>query len=144
MLELLDKFRELGLILRPEINQNPIWLCSCCGDCCANLRMVKQFPHPVEYFSSNYYAEVNPELFTGCETCVNRCQMKALTIENTHSHVNLDLCIGCGNCVATCENGAIHSKKKEKEIVPPKKSGCYVPKNYDEEKGPWRKFKNDR
>ena len=134
-LELLDKFQELGLILQPENAQNPSYLCCCCGDCCANLRMVKQFPRPAEYFTSNFYAEVNTELCKGCETCVNRCQMNALTIENKHSNVNLDLCIGCGNCAATCENGAISLKKKEKEIVPLKNQGAMYQKIMMKKKG---------
>ena len=58
-LELLDKFQKLGFILQPENAKNPLYLCCCCGDCCSNLRMVKQFPRPAEYFTSNYYAEVN-------------------------------------------------------------------------------------
>ncbi|MFW9895787.1 MAG: ATP-binding protein [Candidatus Thorarchaeota archaeon] len=135
MLELLDEFQELGFILRPENNQNPTWLCSCCGDCCGNLRMVRQFSRPAEYFTSNFYAEVNPELCEGCETCVNLCQMHALTIENKHSTVNLDLCIGCGICAANCENGAISLIKKEKEIVPPKDQGAMYQKIMMKEKG---------
>jgi ferredoxin len=97
--------------------------------------MVKQFQYPAEYFTSNYYAEVNQELCTGCETCVSRCQMNALTIQNNKSQVNLDRCIGCGNCIVTCENKAITLKKKEKEMTPPKNQDAMYQKIMMKKKG---------
>ena len=56
---------------------------------------------------------------TGCETCLDRCQMEAITIENDTTAINLERCIGCGLCVPTCPEDAIHLVKKDQEIVPP-------------------------
>jgi len=78
-------------------------------------------PKPVEFWATNYYAEVDPENCTGCETCVTRCQVNAVNIDESLnvSRVNLDRCIGCGNCITSCPSGALSLVKKEKETMPP-------------------------
>lgn len=119
-LEILEKAEEAGFILQPENNQNPHFICCCCGCCCNVIKSVKMFPRPVEYYYSNYFAEVNSELCESCEECIERCQLEALWIENDSAIVNLDRCIGCGVCVANCPNGAIEMKEKESTYVPPK------------------------
>ena len=119
-LALLDKAQEAGLVLQPENAQHPSYVCCCCGDCCGILTTVKRFPHPAELYASNYYAEIDPELCTGCEICVSRCQLDAITILDGVAVVDLDRCIGCGNCVACCEFDASQLRKKEAETVPPR------------------------
>ena len=120
MLEALEKYEEKGFVLQPENAQNPQYICACCGCCCNILQMMKKFPNPAELYTSNYFATVDSELCDGCETCFDRCQMEALTIENGISTVNLNRCIGCGLCVSTCPTNAIQLQKKEKEIAPPR------------------------
>lgn len=122
-LDILDKAQEAGLVLQPENTQYPSYICCCCGDCCGILTTVKRFPHPAELYATNYYAEVSPELCTGCGICVERCQLEAITIVDGAARVNLDRCIGCGNCVAICEFNATQLRKKEVEKVPPKTTG---------------------
>ena len=82
--------------------------------------MMKKFPRPAELYTSNYFAVVNSEECEACETCIDRCQMEAVSIVDDVSTVNLDRCIGCGLCVETCSADAIQLQKKEKEIVPPR------------------------
>ena len=82
--------------------------------------MVKKFPRPADYFTTNFHAIVDSEACEGCNTCVERCQMEALSLINNISTVDYDKCIGCGNCVVPCESNAIKLQKKEKEMVPPK------------------------
>ncbi len=120
VLEILNKAQDEGLILQPTNSQRPVFVCACCGDCCAFLASMKKLPRPADYFTSNYFSEVDEELCDGCGTCVERCQMGALTLVDNISHVNLDLCIGCGNCVASCPSNARYLIKKSKEHVPPK------------------------
>ncbi|MGQ9722356.1 MAG: ATP-binding protein [Candidatus Jordarchaeum sp.] len=119
-LEILRKNEEAGLVHQPSNAQRPEFICSCCGCCCLLLSRLKQFPNPAELIHTNYQAQIDPELCTGCETCVERCQMNALTIVENVSTVNLIRCIGCGNCVPTCPSEAIRLRKKEEEIIPPK------------------------
>ncbi len=117
--DILDKYQKAGFVLQPQNTQNPGYMCVCCGCCCGVLKTAKQFPRPAEYYFSNFYTKSDPDLCTGCEVCLERCQMDAITMEDEVSVVNLDRCIGCGNCVATCGSDAMILHKREKEIVPP-------------------------
>lgn len=119
-LEILEKTAADGLVYQPGNSQRPGALCCCCGCCCGYLADMKDFPGLLDIISSNYYAEVDSELCSGCETCIDRCQIDALTMVDNISTVNLDRCIGCGVCVPTCPSDAIHLLKKEKETIPPK------------------------
>ena len=70
---------------------------------------------------SNYYAQVDDETCTGCETCLERCQIEAIEIIDGISTIDLDRCIGCGLCVTTCPTDAIKLIKKpeDRQYVPP-------------------------
>jgi NAD-dependent dihydropyrimidine dehydrogenase PreA subunit len=102
-----------GLVTQPATSQNPGGMCNCCGDCCGPLTALKHHPKPAEMVFSNYFAQVDEDLCTGCETCLERCQMDALSMdENMLTHVDLDRCIGCGLCVTTCPTEAIRLEQK--------------------------------
>jgi electron transport complex protein RnfB len=117
-LQFAAKSEEEGLVLQPSNQQEPQFICSCCGDCCGGLVLAKAMPKPAEFFVSNYYAQGNPDLCSGCGTCGERCQMEAVGLQGHIAVVNRDRCIGCGLCVSTCPSEAIHLVKKEKELVP--------------------------
>ena len=118
-IQILNKAQEEGLILQPTNAQKPVFVCACCGDCCHFLTAIKKLPRPVDYYTTNYYSEVDENLCEGCGTCIEKCQMDALTLVDNVSQVNLDFCLGCGNCVSSCPSGAIQLVKKSKELVPP-------------------------
>jgi len=118
LIQLLDKFQKAGFVLQPSNVQNPSGICVCCGCCCGVLQAAKQYPRPAEYYSSNFYAQSDPELCNGCETCIKRCPMEAIVMVDEKSLVDLDRCIGCGNCVPTCGMKAMSLRKKERVIVP--------------------------
>jgi len=121
-LEILRKNQEDGLVLQAGNSLKPDFICSCCSCCCGALSGLRDLPRPVDFFATNYYAESDPELCTGCETCVERCQMNAIKIKNEVSRVLRKRCIGCGNCVAVCPEEAMQLHKKEKETIPPQTS----------------------
>lgn len=109
-----------GLVLQPSNTQKAEFVCACCGCCCGILSIHKKLRKPVDLWATNYYAEVNADNCTGCETCLTRCQVNAITInEDRVSRINLDRCIGCGNCITTCPSEAISLLRKEKETIPP-------------------------
>ena len=110
-----------GLILQPSNTQNVEFICACCGCCCGMLRTHKMLPRPVDFWATNYYASVDPASCIGCGTCVERCQVDAVRIDEKLgvSVVNLDRCIGCGNCVTSCPSDAVSLIRKEKEVTPP-------------------------
>lgn len=139
-LELLDRAEEVGMVLQPENNQNPLFICCCCGDCCGVLTSIKKFPRPSEYFHTNFFAEVDPDSCEGCQTCLERCQMDAVSIVDNIAAVNLDRCIGCGLCATTCEANAIRLREKDK-AVPLRDHDSMYKKIMTERLGPWGTFK---
>jgi len=120
ILEILDKAQENGLVIQPTNSKRAEAVCCCCGDCCGILKNAKKYPRPADLYASNFYAEADINLCSGCGTCVDRCQLNAATLVNGIISINLDRCIGCGNCVVVCPSEAVRLKKKEKEIIPPK------------------------
>lgn len=43
----------------------------------------------------------------GCGTCVENCDVKAISIENGKAKINPDKCIGCAMCIAVCPEKAV-------------------------------------
>ena len=105
------------------------------------LTAVKKFPHPAELYATNYCAEVQAELCTGCETCVERCQLDARAMVDGVATVNLDRCIGCGNCVAICESNANQLREKEEESLPPKDTEALYMNIMSKKVGKWNMLK---
>ncbi|MFX0078598.1 MAG: ATP-binding protein [Candidatus Hermodarchaeota archaeon] len=120
LLEIIEQNAKDGLILQPSNSQAIEYICSCCGCCCALLLGTKMSRHPVRYHTSNYYVEIDPKLCTGCGTCVDKCQMDAITLVEEKSQLNLDRCIGCGVCAVNCPSAAITLQQKDEEHIPPK------------------------
>ena len=119
-LEILRKAEEDGLVLQPGNSLRPMNICTCCGCCCGILTHQKKIPEPAKFFATNFYAEVDEDSCIGCGTCVERCNMDAIEVEDAIAKVDLTRCIGCGVCVPTCTSDAIKLRKKEEEILPPR------------------------
>jgi len=119
-LKILDEAEAAGLVCSPSNDQKNFAVCLCCGCCCAILVNLKKLPRPSTITASNYYAQVDADLCSGCETCLDRCQMDAITMENGVANIDLDFCIGCGLCVTTCPSDALSLKEKDEKHIPPK------------------------
>jgi electron transport complex protein RnfB len=111
-LDIIKKAEEEGLVLQPSNSQEIVNICCCCGDCCQVLLNLKRHPVPAAMVSSPFIAEVDREVCIGCETCLERCQMDAIEMEDERASVNSDRCIGCGLCVSTCPSEALSLKRK--------------------------------
>jgi NAD-dependent dihydropyrimidine dehydrogenase PreA subunit len=112
-LRIIDSCDEAGLVPQPFVSQDAGGMCNCCGDCCGILRSVKLHPKPAERVLTNYFAEVEADSCSGCETCVDRCQMDAVTLTDAGTaFVDRDRCIGCGLCVTTCPEEAMTLRQK--------------------------------
>jgi Na+-translocating ferredoxin:NAD+ oxidoreductase RNF subunit RnfB len=135
--DILEKAQDAGLVLQPENTQQPDAICCCCGDCCVLLKSLKKYPRPADLYETNYYVEVVPELCTGCQECVERCQLDARDMVDGVAAVNLDRCIGCGNCVVICAYGANILYKKEEETVPLKDKDALNMKILSKKVGTW-------
>ena len=138
MLALLEQADEEGLVLQPENTKRPLFVCCCCGCCCGVLTSAKRFPSPTDYFSSSFWARVDPDACQSCGTCEVRCQMDAIhTAEDGKSEVDRSRCIGCALCVTTCPSDAMHLEKREAGKVPPDDTRALYVKLLQERYGPW-------
>jgi Na+-translocating ferredoxin:NAD+ oxidoreductase subunit B len=138
---ILSRAQQAGLVLQPENSKRPEAICCCCGDCCVLLKMLNKHPRPVELYVTNFYAEVDRELCTGCEVCVEKCQLNAREMVDGIAEINLDRCIGCGNCVVLCPVEANKMRKKEPEKVPPKDKATVNMKALAGKVGGWNMLK---
>ncbi len=133
----LEECEKAGLVAQFSGTENPEALCNCCPDCCGTLRAFKRLPQPALIAATNYFCQVDPDLCTGCETCIDRCSMEAITMsEDDIAEINLERCIGCGLCVSTCpeEAMALVQKSDELRFVPPVRSNFMRPSKEFEDK----------
>ena len=119
---ILERNEAEGLVLQPANTQQPDFVCSCCGCCCGMLGFQKQVPHPLDFWSSSYSAEISGELCSSCGTCVSRCQVGAVALSGPAGEARVDprRCIGCGLCVPTCPTEAAHLVARTQVAIPPK------------------------
>jgi Na+-translocating ferredoxin:NAD+ oxidoreductase subunit B len=118
-ISLLVEAQKAGLVTQPSTAQNPGGMCNCCGDCCGVLRALNLTDKPAQHVTANYHAAVDTNSCVGCEICLDRCQVDALTMKDNFAAVNLDRCIGCGLCVIVCPAASIRLVSKEKQAVLP-------------------------
>ena len=121
-LDILEKANEAGLVLQPGNSQELMNICCCCGCCCQVLKAFKRREKPASMAATAFIVNTNPDTCSGCETCIDRCQMEALRIENDHVVLNKDRCIGCGLCVSTCltESLTLVRKPESEQLTVPK------------------------
>jgi Fe-S-cluster-containing hydrogenase component 2 len=131
MMDLLAKANEANLVLNPTNSKFVAAICCCCGI----LRGLQSRPKPSEAVASSFIAEFEPEKCLNCGTCLERCQMQALTVEADHVALNTDRCIGCGLCVSTCPSGALALVRK------PERAQEEIPATFYET---WRTIAQDR
>ncbi len=124
-LSIIDRCEQDGLVPQPFVSQDAGGMCNCCGDCCGILRSIKMHPKPAAQVLTNYYAAVDAEACSACETCVDRCQMEAIKV-NDVAGVDRDRCIGCGLCVTTCPSEALSLVLKPERQEPPATAKQYI------------------
>lgn len=119
-LKILADGREAGLVLQPGNSQRPGNICLCCGCCCQVLKNLNTLEEPAKGVHSNFYAEVSADDCTGCEICLERCQMKAIVVDDV-ARVKKERCIGCGLCITSCASEAMRlvEKAPEERWTPP-------------------------
>lgn len=138
-LAILQENEEDGLVLQPANAQQPEFVCSCCGCCCGMLSCQKFLPRPLDFWTSNFSAEISADACSRCGKCVTRCQVKAVTLTGPQgkARINLNRCIGCGLCIPTCPAKAVRLKKKEPATIPPQNTEELYDRIMANKKGAW-------
>jgi len=119
-LKVLDLAEESALVLCPTNSQKIEAICCCCSCCCPGLKAAKASARPVDFVLSYYQAEIDNELCSGCELCIDRCQMDAIEEADDAWGVIDGRCIGCGLCVAECPTEAISMVARQDVEAPPR------------------------
>jgi NAD-dependent dihydropyrimidine dehydrogenase PreA subunit len=120
-LAILEENQKKGLVLQPSNTEKADFICSCCGCCCGMLAIHKSLPRPLDFWASNFLAEVDANKCEACGACESSCQVGAVAVseEKQYAVVAPERCLGCGVCVTTCPTDAITLSKKPTEVRPP-------------------------
>ncbi len=110
--ELLARADAANLVLQPNNSREIAFLCCCCGCCCGVLKGLQKHPRPAEIVASAFIVELQPEVCQGCWSCLERCQMQALSQDGDHVALKTKRCIGCGLCTTTSPGGALTLKRR--------------------------------
>jgi len=127
LLRVLDRTEELGLVhLADNVQNNPAFMCHCCGCCCVALRGINEH-HVDTVHPSNFIPRIDVSKCTGCGLCVRRCHVRALDLlsgipgaqKDKAVLLYEDKCLGCGACIPGCSQGAMTFNRREKIRIPP-------------------------
>ncbi|MDX9957225.1 MAG: 4Fe-4S binding protein [Spirochaetia bacterium] len=136
-LEMAELNQREGLIMRPSNEQEPQFLCACCGDCCGLVGVVKAMKRPADFVATNFRARVDSDSCTGCGACARICPMEAIELTGKPAlsrtavgvagkkatrlaKVLESRCIGCGVCVGACRFGAVVLERLDRVSEPPR------------------------
>ncbi len=118
---ILDQAEQVGLVHTvSNVLAGVSYVCNCCGCCCGILRGITEYGLAHSVAAANYLAAIDPDTCSGCGTCVERCQVGAMSLPEATAVVDANRCIGCGLCATGCEAEAVTLKRKaEEQIVHP-------------------------
>ncbi|MFX0147022.1 MAG: indolepyruvate ferredoxin oxidoreductase subunit alpha [Candidatus Hodarchaeota archaeon] len=123
-LDILRRSEESGLVHKAfhphsDINKEETSICNCCKDCCGTFEWWKSgMTAMINY--AHYLAIINKSECIGCGTCVEKCPVDAISLNEETANVNSEWCIGCGVCAYFCPENAILLKEGLRKIyVPP-------------------------
>jgi len=125
--KIINKASDEGLVhkafhvhLNTDLEEEAI--CNCCKCCCGIFSLFWEGISPYHCYTS-YLAEVDDDICIGCGTCVERCPMEAIDLEDTIANINENRCIGCGVCVHHCPEesmGLTRTGNREVFVPPPR------------------------
>ncbi|MCK4696949.1 MAG: 4Fe-4S dicluster domain-containing protein, partial [Dehalococcoidia bacterium] len=99
-------------------------ICNCCKDCCAIFAIGLELGNMEQILEkSRFRAEIDQDLCTGCQDCVERCFFEAIEMKKSPPAKKLKAtidkggCFGCGLCAVVCDPGAITMKLDQSSKV---------------------------
>ena len=106
-IDIVKKADQAGLVHAGANAKHLSNICNCCPCCCASMKgMITKGHDKRKYMNALFEAVMDEELCTACETCLDRCPVKAITMDDT-AKVDRDRCLGCGLCAGVCPTEAI-------------------------------------
>ncbi len=146
-LAILHQNEDDGLVLQPANARRPEFVCSCCGCCCGMLSLQKMLPHPLDFWTSSFRAEIDGSTCKSCGKCVSRCQVggvelaapKGRTRSKSPARINPSRCIGCGLCVTTCPSHSLRLTQRIPETIPPESEDELQAQIAARKKTPWQR-----
>ena len=130
MRDVAQRSRELKLVFSVDNVQNqPSFLCHCCGCCCAILEGINQHGYPNAIVSSTLVPVVDIETCNGCQKCARACHISAITLNPQPKkargkrmfmpEIDEEICIGCGVCTLDCKPDAIRMHTRQQHVIHP-------------------------
>jgi len=120
-IKILKEANDEGLVHTVNNVQKEVsYICNCCSCSCGVLRGFTEYGSLNSVARSDFYLKIDPDLCNACENCLDRCNFKALKIENDCCEVDLSFCFGCGLCIPECSEEAMSLVRKDiKKIESP-------------------------
>lgn len=106
-LKMLADSENAGLVhvVRNNVKKD-MFLCNCCSCCCHGMKLINDGSYLDAFAPSRFQVSFQAENCTGCGECVERCQFKAISVDDIVA-IDLHKCYGCGNCVTVCPTNAL-------------------------------------
>jgi ferredoxin len=115
-MEIIKESHEAGLVTQTQSITRPFMICNCCKCCCGFLGAVRRTSNPAQLVTSNHIAVVDAGTCSGCEACIEKCQVNALKMNDENiAEIDYDRCIGCGLCAPACPDDALSLVPKPAE-----------------------------
>ncbi len=121
-LALLDKVEQIGLVHTvSNVAQGVFYVCNCCGCCCGLYEGYHGiWSRGIGRACQLLRRDRSGRSAQGCGTCIERCQVNAISESDGISVVDRARCIGCGLCVTGCPHEVARLERKaDAEMIHP-------------------------
>lgn len=117
LIPVVGKARVDNFIFRVKDRKRLVTVCFCC-ECCCVTRFTRLVPPRYVELGISRLAEisVDADSCAGCGTCVDRCYVAGITLENGVAVIG-EKCQSCGRCADSCPRDAITVRITDPDFV---------------------------